>query len=157
MMVIKSASYFCLDKFSVPYCKANNETKSVLYYTFDGELITIMSYNSLYDMNLHATDLLDPNTPKPLVSKIQKKKFFTGKVIKDAREINFIFLLDKNGNIIATEEYYGSNSPSPQDLESYKDKYDLSTVPYYMWDHDGDIGPIVDVQHPKLFTSCIIL
>jgi hypothetical protein len=152
-MVIKSASYFCFDKFNEPYLKANHDTRSVSYYTYDGELIETFEYTINMPIKDYQVKLLDPEAPKPRVYKLQKKKFYNGKDIEQNTEVQYIMFLDKNENIIGSEVYNGSESPSRKDLEPYTDKYDLTTVPYYCWDNDGDIGPISEVKHP----NCIIL
>jgi len=153
MSVIRSASYYCYDKYNKPYIRPTSDTKTVSYYTFDGDLITSVPYKDSRDGELQVTQRLDPEAQKPLVYKIQNKKFFHGKEIDKAVEQTYIFFLDKNSNVIGSDTYCSptsssSRSPGPKDLEPYTQKYDLSNVPHYVWDESGDVGPIADVEFP---------
>jgi hypothetical protein len=141
MSCIEMASYVCYDEPNYPnYGEPSCNSKWAEFYSFDGKLLTKVEHN-LLDMRKR----LDPNAPRPLILKIQKDTI--NLKYKGMIDTDYIKFIDNNHRVIASALYCGNPVPSPEDLEPYQDKYNLSGIPYYVWDVEAK--PVETVFQPS--------
>jgi len=151
-MTIKSASYYCHEKPGSRLVGYKLGSKTVTFYTFDGQQLITVQNNG--DMSRR----LDPDTPKPQISKY-KIYYWAGIPLGGgltyAPKGDYILFYDNNGNGINGTRYQGVVPPTAESLEVYNKDYNLQFATYDGYDDSERVNE--EIMMSKRIGLCSIL